>query len=134
MITAESFDDVFTQDVLKELFPEDRSNQFFDALFGDPNEGAYDISLKFKEYDRNELRFELHLKSRPGKCLACNLTVGLPKVFGRHPIINIEGLVKEIDRLLNGKSKCLGWRLGQTMEISADLHFIPLSISLADRP
>jgi len=85
-MATESFDGIFTQDVLKKLFPEDRADQFFDALFGDAEEGAYDISLEFKGQSQNKLEFEFHLKQRPGKCLACNLTYGLPQVFSRHGV------------------------------------------------
>ena len=128
---AERFNDIFTTDVLKELFPEDRADRFFDALFGDPAEGAYNISLEFKGQGQDRLEFELRLTQRPGKCLNCNLTYGLPNVFASHPIINISGLVLEINRLLDGRAKCVDWQLGLTKEISGDHHSIPLFISLA---
>ncbi|MBU4504034.1 MAG: pancreas/duodenum homeobox protein 1, partial [Proteobacteria bacterium] len=70
--------DIFTYDVLKKLFPEERADMFFDALLGDVNEGAYDISLAFNGHNDGELQFELQLRPRPGRCLACNLTYGLP--------------------------------------------------------
>jgi hypothetical protein len=127
---VEPFNDIFAQDALKQLFPEDRADLFFDALFGDAEEGTYDISLKFKEHRQNKLEFELRLKQRPGKCLNCNLTYGLPDVFSRHPIININGLVKDIDQLLSRRAKCVKWRLGITKEVSSELHIIPLLISL----
>ena len=87
------FDDIFTEDALNELFPSRRSDDFFEALLGDASAGAYDISLKYQGYNsvQKNLTFELHLRERPGKCLACNLTYGLPKVFGAHPVINIKG-------------------------------------------
>ena len=129
-MTAERFNDIFTTDVLKELFPEDRADRFFDALFGDPAEGAYNISLEFKRQEQDRLEFELRLTQRPGKCLNCNLTYGLPNVFASHPIINISGLVLEINRLLDGRAKCVDWQLGLTKEVSGDRHSIPLVISL----
>lgn len=129
-MATESFDAIFTQDVLEKLFPEDRADRFFDALFGDAEEGAYDISLEFKGQSQNKLEFEFHLKQRPGKCLACNLTYGLPQVFSRHPILNVNGLVQEIDKLLNGRAKCTEWKLSSTREVSRQLHVIPLIISL----
>ncbi len=129
-MATESFDGIFTQDVFKKLFPEDRADRFFDALFGDAEEGAYDISLEFKGQSQNKLEFEFHLKQRPGKCLACNLTYGLPQVFSRHPILNVNGLVQEIDKLLNGRAKCTDWKLSSTREISRKLHVIPLIVSL----
>ena len=62
----DSFNDIFTPGVLKKLFPEDRSDQFFDALYGDAAEGAYDIRLEFKTHRENRLEFELCLTQRPG--------------------------------------------------------------------
>jgi hypothetical protein len=130
MMTVDPFNELFTQDVVNQLFPEDRADLLFDALFGDVTEGAYDISLAFKEHRQSKLEFDLQLKQRPGKCLNCNLTYGLPKVFSRHPIINISGLVKNIGQLLNGRATCVEWKLGNTKEVSSELHVIPLIISL----
>ena len=129
-MTTEHFNEMFTQDVLKKLFPANRADLFFDALFGDATEGTYDINLEFKEHRQNRLEFELHLKQRPGKCLTCSLTYGLPGVFSRHPIININGLVKDIGRLLEGRARVVDWQLGLKREISNELHVIPLIISL----
>ncbi|QTA85647.1 pancreas/duodenum homeobox protein 1 [Desulfonema magnum] len=125
-----SINDIFTQDTLKKLFPEDRTDRFFDALFGDASEGAYNISLEFRGHTQNKLKFEFCLKQRPGKCLACHLTYGLPKVFSRHPIINIKGLVREIDGLLNGHGKCTDWQIGVTRGVSRELYTIPLTVQL----
>jgi hypothetical protein len=125
-MATESFHDMFTQDVLRKLFPGDRADRFFDALYGDTTEGAYDISLEFKGHSQNKLQFEFHLKQRPDKCLGCNLTYGLPQIFSRHPIININGLVQEIDNLLNGRARCTDWQLGMTQVVSSELHVIPL--------
>ena len=129
-MTEAPFENIFTPDVLENLFPKDRADRFFDALYGDASEGAYDIGLAFKEHSRNKLLFELHLKQRLGKCLRCNLTYGLPEVFTRHPIIDIKGLVQEIGNLLNGRADCVDWHLGSTREVSGQLHVIPLSIFL----
>lgn len=125
-----SFDDLFRTDVLKQLFPKERSDQFFDALYGDAQEGAYDISLEFIGFRENRLEFMLRLTQRPGKCITCSLTYGLPEVFTRHPIINIKGLVQNIEALLGGKSRCVAWQLGPTQEVSNDVHIIPLGITL----
>ncbi len=127
---SEEINDIFTPDVLQQLFPEDRTDQFFDALYGDAAEGTYDISLKFKNHNQNRLELELYLLQRPGKCLQCNLTYGLPQVFSRHPIININGLVEEINQLLNGRARCIDWQIGSTREKSVELHAIPLTILL----
>ena len=129
-MAGENFGDIFTHDILKKLFPEERTDLFFDALFGDVNEGAYDISLAFNGHNNDELQFELQLKPRPGKCLACNLTYGLPKVFSRHPAINLNGLFKKINYMLNGHVRCTDWKLGSTKKVSRDLHVIPLIIFL----
>lgn len=122
---------LFSQDQLDELFPADRADRFFEALLGDADEGAYDIRLSFKAFEANRLQFELQLHQRPRKCLACNLTYGLPNVFARHPIINIQGVVDAIGRLMDGHGRCTGWKLGNTQEISRKLHVVPLMIDVA---
>ena len=125
--------DVFTAEVLQELFPVQRADEFFEALFGDADEGAYDISLSFQGHDetKNTLNFNLDLHERPGCCLACNLTSGLPDVFSRHKVINIEGLVIDVEKKLDGKIKCEAWKLGRTQQPQKSLHSIPLQIDLA---
>ena len=124
--------EIFTPDILKKLFPRQRADDFFEALFGDAADGAYDIELHFLSDDLpgKKIYFELHLLERPKKCLACNLTYGLPEVFSRHPVININGLVKDIDELLDGLGVTRGWFLGQTRQDSNELHKIPLVIEL----
>jgi hypothetical protein len=126
-----AFEQLFTQRALRELFPHDRADLFFEGLYGDPSEGAYDINLVFKGQDRDTLQFEFQLEQRPGKCLACNLTYGLPEVFSRHPIINIKGLIGEIDQILGDQGRCADWRLGITREISSELHILPLIITIS---
>ncbi|MBC8316577.1 MAG: pancreas/duodenum homeobox protein 1 [Desulfobulbaceae bacterium] len=123
---------IFTEEVLTKLFPKDRADSFFEALFGDAEEGAYDIALQYITHvpDENTLHFELHLTERPGKCLACNLTYGLPEVFSRHPILNIKGLVADINSELNGLLQTKEWSLKGTRTISNGLHVIPLVVSV----
>ena len=123
---------VFTNKVLRELFPPDRADSFFEALFGDAGEGAYDIELGFEGHDlrTGELRFALNLRQRPGHCLACNLTYGLPEVLSRHPVIDIKGLVGKIEQLLGGAMRCGDWRLGPTVQQDRALHVIPLTIAV----
>ena len=130
MMEKEGFEKFFAPDVLKRLFPEDRSDQFFDALYGDAEEGAYDISLEFIRAQGNRLEFLLRLTQRPGKCITCSLTYGLPEVFTRHPIINIKGLVQDIEARLDGRGRCADWKLGSTQEMSNEIHGIPLIIIL----
>ena len=127
---TKGFDNLFAPDVLKQLFPKDRSDQFFDALYGDTEEGAYDISLEFIGSRGNRLEFMLRLTQRPGKCITCSLTYGLPEVFTRHPIINIKGLVQNIGALLDSSGQVADWQLGPTQEVSDVVHVIPFVINL----
>lgn len=127
---AEELKEVFTPDKLAGLFPAEKSNEFFDALFGDASEGAYDIELTYKGSNNEFMEFEFLLKQRPGKCLACNLTYGLPQVFSRHPIINVKKLVNDIIAVA-GLKESAEWGLGATREISRNLHAIPLRIKFA---
>jgi len=123
---------LFTKDVLGNLLPPQLSNDFFEALYDDVDEGAYTISLFFRNYDPEQkiLSFELQLHERPDKCLACNLTYGLPDVFSRHPIINIKGMVEKIEALIGGDIKCIDWKLGRTRTPASNMHAIPLTIRL----
>lgn len=129
--TAEMFKELFDRETLARLFSAERSNEFFDALFGDASEGAYDIELAWRAATETELTMELRLNRRPGCCLVCNLTSGLPPVFTRHPIINIGGLVKAIDALPGNTRKSISWSLGVTEQLNEALHIIPLHIMLA---
>ena len=121
---------MFTQDKLDELFPKERADQFFEALYGDVADGVYDIVLKYSGCENDKIEFEFHLEQRLGKCLACNLTYGLPEVFSRHPIININGLVQDIQQTFDGQATCSDWQLGATQEVSNILHIIPLTIKI----
>ncbi len=121
---------ILSKEKLAEIFPRERTNDFFDALFGDAAEGAYDIELAYREMKGDTLIMDLQLHQRPNRCLACNLTQGLPQVFSRHPIINVKGIVKEIETLLAGIYKCSSWSLGYTEQYSRSLHVIPLQITL----
>ena len=121
---------LFTRDVLDTLFPMDRTDRFFSAMFGDPREGSYDINLTFTGSHHDQLEFEFHLLQRPGRCLVCSLTYGLPQVFSRHPVIDINGLVQGVDKVIEGRAKCSSWQLGSTQKVSGDLHVVPLTIFL----
>lgn len=129
-MTQDSIAQLFSEEKLSEIFPPERSNEFFDALFGDASEGSYDIELGYRGISGNQLIMDIKLHERPNCCLACNLTQGLPQVFSRHPIINIEGVVREIDTLLGDGYKCTEWSLGYTEQQSRSLHIIPLKIAL----
>ena len=132
-MAMDNLNEIFTDDALKELFPPQRADDFFEALFGDAGEGSYDIGLSYMGYNKqsNSLNFNLNLHERPGCCLACNLTYGLPEVFSRHPVININGLVADIEKKLDGKAQCTEWKLGTTIQQEKSLHSIPLRITLS---
>ena len=129
---SDPYKDLFTPAVLLDLFPADRSNSFFDALYGDIDEGVYDIELDYQGYAPNShsLHFCFNLRERPGRCLACHLTHGLPEVFARHPVIGVTTLVGRINALLAGRAECGEWRLGATQSISSKLYGVPLIIKL----
>jgi hypothetical protein len=129
-MNKEAIDALFTPEYLQQIFPENRANDFFEALLGDADEGAYDISLSYRGCSEKTIELEVQLKERPGHCLACNLTHGLPAVFSRHPIINIQGVVEKVNNDLNGTAQCSDWSLGYTQQKSSGLHAIPLTIRL----
>ena len=124
-VSQVDYAELFSEDQMEKLLPGDRADQFFDALYGDAAEGAYNIRLHFNGCQTDHLNFEFHLQQRPGKCLACNLTYGLPEVFSRHPVINLKEIVSMINTMLPEDARCNKWKLGNTQEISSSLHVIP---------
>ena len=122
--------DSLKKEQLAQLMPADIADHFFDALYGDAAEGAYDIELALREQQDSRLELELLLKQRPGKCLACNLTYGLPKVLARHPVINLKGVVERVCALVGADPGQATWQLGATEPKSNELHAIPLRIDL----
>ena len=129
-MSASNYAHCFPQPILDGIFPPQRADRFFDALFGDAEEGAYDIQLAYKGESDDHIEFEFQLNQRPGRCLACNLTYGLPEVFMRHPVIDVAGVVQSINSCLGNGKQCGQWKLGRTQEISNQLHVIPLRIDL----
>ena len=121
-MTSQNLDQAF----LDEIFPATRADDFFDALFGGAEEGAYDICLVCREATPEAVRLAFELRQRPGKCLVCNLTYGLPQVFERHPIINLKGLVSDIASRAGWELDDVWWRIGTTESLSSALHRIPL--------
>ena len=119
---------IVTQDFLDSLFPPEKSDQFFEALYGDASEGAYDIRLECLSATSDRIVLAFNLLQRPGKCLVCNLTYGLPTVFQRHPLIDIKGMVRKIEE---SGFKISSWRMGETEENSSSLHVIPLYLNLS---
>lgn len=114
-----------SREELDRIFPPERTNEFFEALFGDVEEGAYDIRLVCRQTGPAEARFAFELMGRPGKCLRCNLTRGLPRVFERHPVINAAAVASGLARLLGWPGEP-DWSLGATEESSDKCHYIPL--------
>jgi len=119
---------IVTQDFLDSLFPPEKSDQFFEALYGDTSDGAYDIRLECLSVANDRIVLAFNLIQRPGKCLVCNLTYGLPTVFKRHPLIDIKGMVSKIEE---SGFEISSWRLGETEENSTSLHVIPLYLNLS---
>jgi hypothetical protein len=46
-------------------------------------------------------------------------------------VINVSGLVADIEDKLDGKVRCADWKLGTTVQQEKSLHSIPLTITLA---
>ncbi len=126
-----SSESIFTPQRLAAMFPSDRADAFFDALYGDAEDGAYDIALAFEGEGENGMEFSFRLTQRPGHCLACNLTYGLPQVFERHPVIDLPGVVAKIASAMDRAEDSLRWRLLPTREMSRTLHVIPLLVTFA---
>ena len=121
---------LFSEQTCKNLLPPERADEFFEALFGDASEGSYDLELKYVGDDNGAIRFDILLHERPGHCLACNLTYGLPQVFSRHPVINIQGIVDQVGEMLADDRSASGWSLGATRQLSSSTHAIPLVVEL----
>ena len=124
-MTMQNLDQTF----LDKIFPAGRADEFFDALFGGAEEGAYDIGLVCRSVEPQKAKLAFELRQRPGKCLACNLTYGLPQVFTRHPLLAVGKLAQTLaERIDAGMAS---WALGSTREISRSLHVIPFTIKVA---
>lgn len=116
------------QSFLDKIFPTSRADDFFDALFGGAEEGAYDIGLVCRGVEPQKAKLAFELRQRPGKCLACNLTYGLPQVFQRHPILNVAGVARDVAAHLGWPAESTKWKLGHTEEVNRELHVIPLVV------
>lgn len=126
-MTSQNLNQIF----LDEIFPASRADDFFEALFGGAEEGAYDIGLVCREVSPQKAHLAFELRQRPGKCLVCNLTYGLPQVFQRHPILNVAGVASAVAHELGWPSDRVNWKLGHTEEVSRELHAIPLILERA---
>ena len=128
--TMDEYGSLFSAETCSELMPAETADQFFEALFGDADEGSYDLELKYRGSSSDSLRFDILLHERPGHCLACNLTYGLPEVFSRHPVINISGIAEKVNEILGERGETGSWKLGATAQQNQSLHMIPLLIEL----
>ncbi len=117
---------IFTSEKLATIFPPERTEAFFEALFGGAEDGAYDIGLSLDSVQPELVSLFFELKKRPGKCLACNLTSGLPEVFKRHPILDVKGVAAQIAGLAG--FDVYTYEVGKTREYSDELHVIPLLV------
>ena len=117
------------QDLLA-IFPASLSDAFFEAIYGDVDEGAYDIVLCCQKVEKDKAFFAFELRKREGKCLKCSLTYGLPAVFRKHPLLNIPDVAAKLATLLGWKKA--HWELLPVEEISDDLHLIPLELTRQD--
>ena len=117
---------MFDQNFIDDAFPADRTDAFFEALFGDAEEGAYNIRLSFQEQEQSKLTFHFELHQRADQCLRCNLTTGLPQVFQRHPIIGAKVIAEKAAKEAGFQD--FAWSLGNTVQVSEQLHYIPFYV------
>ncbi len=119
---------VLNQEMLDALLPAERSDAFFEALYGDIEEGAYTIKLCARSVDDTNAHLAFELHQRPGKCLVCSLTYGLPQVFQRHPLINAAKIAKDVATALGWDAESVSFELGRTEEHGQELHSIPFVV------
>lgn len=115
------------QEKLDEIFPATKSDEFFEAIYGGAEDGAYDIVLTCDNITGAKAVLAFELRRRPGQCLKCSLTYGLPDVFKRHPLLNVAGVAGQIAARL-GWEAGYKWELRPVREISDDLHIIPFIV------
>lgn len=118
------------QQSLDHIFPAAKTDQFFEALYGEASEGAYDIRLVCHGVGEDRARFAFELNRREGKCLVCSITYGLPEVFQKHPLIDLAGTSRRLADLL-GWTGAIEWKLGPVQEVSADQSIIPYILTPA---
>ncbi len=123
---------IINDEFLDELFPPERADEFFNALYGGAETGAFDISLRYNDFNKQQGILYLHflLTERPGKCMACSLTAGLPPVFQRHPVINLKGMIRKIEEKLSPEWSVKDWSIGSTTVLGPETNAIPLMLYL----
>jgi len=129
MFQNQDITQIFSQKILDKIFPPEKTNAFFEAMLGDASEGAYDIRLIFKGVKENIIQFAFELTQRPGKCLVCSVTYGLPQVFKKHRIINTENIVDQIKTII-GNANVITWDILPTLQIEQNKHLVPLHITV----
>lgn len=116
-----------SREYLRDLLPPQKTDDFFDVLYGGSEAGAYDIELSFQSADENMIRLFFELHRRPGQCLKCSLTTGLPPVFTRHPVIDAKGMAAKIATHAGFEDH--EWKIGATEQVSDELHVLPFTIT-----
>lgn len=114
---------------IEEIFTPEKTDEFFDAIYGGAEEGVYTIVPVIKKLMPDMALLAFELRRRPGQCLKCSLTYGLPEVFRRHPLLNVAGLAREIAHKVGWNN--YSWELGETEEHGDDLHSIPFIVKRA---
>lgn len=115
---------------LDEIFPRKRADEFFDAIYGGAEDGAYDIILRSLSESPDEANLEFRLIRRPNQCLKCSLTYGLPDVFKRHPVIDLRGVAEAVAKKMNWQGD-IAWEVMPVVEKSEDEHVIPFNVRRA---
>lgn len=117
-----------TQKQLDDIFPASKTDDFFEALFGGAEDGAYDIRLECERESDKRVDLVFALTRRPGHCLRCQLTSGLPHVFERHPVIDAAGTARAVGALKGWTEETITWTIGDTRQLSEELHQIPFTV------
>jgi len=76
-----TIDALFTPETLQQLFPKNRTSDFFEALFGDADEGAYEIELGYGGVNGNSLTMELKTSRTPRMLSRVQLDPGITTGF-----------------------------------------------------
>ena len=83
-MTTDTIKTVLTKENLEKIFPRQRANDFFEALFGDADEGAYDIELAYREHNGSTLVMDLLLR----RLLDLGIRLARPGEFSERAFLN----------------------------------------------